>query len=546
MRLENSFRKLVIVALVLFFAGVGAENMDAQSPGYLLSDFSFDVLGMGAFNVDGSNGYFVFPTLEAAPPPGFSGSCRLREPVLFLARSPSAPRDASVIAFLSPALHRVMLMNRDGSGAQQVTFPDPDFPDMPDTAPVISPDGSKIAFISQRTVDSRAQIFTVNLDGSGLTQITLGADVRNAVAWSPDSTQLAFARSPNATCAPSFDTLNVINADGTGERLLFCKQPVFDTSIDWSPDGTRIAFSSDFPGPGIGQVRPDGMSLEPLAPSQLGGLNTTRAGAFRYSPDSTRLAYANEVTGFRGVSFINVDGTGRQDAINDGNFHQIWWQPGPAILKPATLTLGPDPLVVGPGFPQQLSPVLKDSAGNILSRSAYGYCVNDARFAIANELGLVYSPGIPYPFGTLLMEVMNGGLVSNAITVLPQPTDPPVSFYPAIFDFGNQEVATSSATQGFTLTNTGSAALNLNSITIIGANAVDFTLDTSSTCLAGAQLMPGDNCALGVIFSPLDLGTRAAQINVDDDAPGSPQTIPLTGTGTAAPAVAPARRTTPR
>jgi hypothetical protein len=536
MRLKNSIRKLVIATLALFLAVVGAENMSAQSPGYLVSDYSLDVLGMGVFNVDGSNGYNVFPSLDPPLPPSFSGSCRLKEPVLFLAIRPSAPRDGSVIAFQSPVLKRVMLMNRDGSGVQPVTLPDPTFPDAPDTAPVISPDGTKIAFISRRADGNTQQIFTVNRDGSGLTQVTLeSASVRNAVAWSPDSTQLAFARSPSATCAPSFDTLNVINADGTGEQLLLCKTTVFDTSIDWSPDGTRIAYSADFPGPGIGQVRPDGTPLESLAPNQLGGLNTTEAGAFRYSPDSTRLAYANGVTGFRGVSFINVNGTGRQDAINDGSFHHIWWQPGPIILGLTTLTLGPDPLVVGPGFLQQLSPVLKDSAGNILSRSAYGYCTGDSRFAIANELGFVASPGNPYPFGTLLMEVMNGGLVSNAITVLPQPTDPPVSFYPAIFDFGNQAVATSSATQGFTLTNTGSLPLNVNAITLIGENGGDYALDSSSTCPlgGGGPLMPGDACTVGVILSPSDVGTRVAQINVDDDATGSPQTISLMGTGTA-------------
>ena len=69
---------------------------------------------------------------------------------------------------------------------------------------------------------------------------------------------------------------------------------------------------------------------------------------------------------------------------------------------------------------------------------------------------------------------------------------------------------------------------------VIGANAADFALDPGSTCPlgGGGRLMPGDTCSVGIIFSPSDTGTRTAQINVDDDAPGSPQTISLVGTGT--------------
>lgn len=45
--------------------------------------------------------------------------------------------------------------------------------------------------------------------------------------------------------------------------------------------------------------------------------------------------------------------------------------------------------------------------------------------------------------------------------------------------------------------------------------------------------MPADTCTILVAVAPLDVGTRMAQINIDDDAIGSPQGIPLTATGTA-------------
>lgn len=297
----------------------------------------------------------------------------------------------------------------------------------------------------------------------------------------------------------------------------------------------------------IRQVAPNGTELEAITGAQLGGVQNG-PGVFRYSPDSTRLAHANSVPGFQGISFINVDGTGRQDAINDGNpVHHIWWQPGPAILPPTTLALGPDSLVVGPRFAQQLSPVLKDSAGNILSRSAYGYCASAAPSnVISNEIGLVSFIGNPGTLSQVVVE--NGGLASNTITALAQMTDPLVSFRPATWDFGNQSVTTSSATQAFSLTNTGSATLNINSITIIGVNAADFAFDPGvTTCpLSGGQVVVGDSCIIGIAITPSDTGARTAQINVDDDAVGSPQTIALRGSGTAPTVAAFARPKTVR
>jgi len=556
---KNLIRKMAIGALVLLLAGVAAENLDAQDPGYFISDDGGQGrLGTAVLNVDGSNRYNVLPNTLAAPPPGFNGGCSLAEPPdghwlggLF----PSVPRGGSVIAYErlftgQPPVARVYVINPDGTALRQVTFPD-DFPDRGDINPVISPDGTMIAFVSRRNASNTPQVFTVNVDGTGLQQITLEGIGFNVVgvAWSPDSTQLAFSgfNFPAGTCPFPNEGLKIINADGTGERVLACSRNGAAAAIDWSPDGTRIGFVDAFglagrDGLGISQVSPDGTRLGDITPEQLGtlpggngGLHNSDPGAFRYSPDSTRLAYVIDSPsgGPQGISLINLDGIGKQDIINDGNPHHIWWQSGPAILTPTTLTLGPDPLAIGPTFAQQLSAVLKDSAGNILSRSAFGFCTADFRFAHANETGLVSSPGSG-PATPMIIE--NGGLASNLITAIPQPSDPPVGFRPATWDFGNQSVTSSSATQVFTLTNTGSAVLNINAISLVGDNAADFAFDSGvTTCpLGGGPVAVGDSCVIGVAFSPSDTGARTAQISVDDDAAGSPQAIPLTGTGTVA------------
>src|SRR3989475_590040 len=100
--------------------------------------------------------------------------------------------------------------------------------------------------------------------------------------------------------------------------------------------------------------------------------------------------------------------------------------------------------------------------------------------------------------------------------------------------FGEQRVGTTSAAQNVTLTNNGDAPLNLTSITITGAQAADFAFAAGNTCPSGAgSVAPGASCTISVSFTPLATGIRNATLNIVDDAPGSPHTITLTGTGIA-------------
>jgi Abnormal spindle-like microcephaly-assoc'd, ASPM-SPD-2-Hydin len=109
---------------------------------------------------------------------------------------------------------------------------------------------------------------------------------------------------------------------------------------------------------------------------------------------------------------------------------------------------------------------------------------------------------------------------------------PAVSFSPTSLGFGSQAVGTSSAAQTVTLTNSGNAALTITAIGLGGTNAGDFGQTT--TCpISPSTLAAGANCTLSVSFSPTASGNRTANISVTDNAGGSPQTVPLTGTGTA-------------
>lgn len=100
---------------------------------------------------------------------------------------------------------------------------------------------------------------------------------------------------------------------------------------------------------------------------------------------------------------------------------------------------------------------------------------------------------------------------------------PVASLSKSSLSFGNQAVGTTSAAQSFTLTNTGNANLNINSVLASG----DYS---ASTC--ASSLAPNGVCTISVTFKPTTTGARTGAVTISDNAGGSPQTVTLTGTGT--------------
>ena len=122
-------------------------------------------------------------------------------------------------------------------------------------------------------------------------------------------------------------------------------------------------------------------------------------------------------------------------------------------------------------------------------------------------------------------------LTGTGTNVAPTPN---ISFTPTSLTFASQTVATASAPQAVTVTNTGNATLNFtaNGITLAGPNAGDFSLAPAFTC--GATLAPAATCTISVTYKPVAAGTSTAMVMVVDNAASGTQTINLTGTATAA------------
>ena len=87
--------------------------------------------------------------------------------------------------------------------------------------------------------------------------------------------------------------------------------------------------------------------------------------------------------------------------------------------------------------------------------------------------------------------------------------------------------ATTSAAQTVTLTNAGTATIDLTSITLTGTNPTDF--EALNTC--GPSLAAGANCVVYVAFKPATAAAFKATLSIADTGSGSPQSVALSGTG---------------
>ena len=104
---------------------------------------------------------------------------------------------------------------------------------------------------------------------------------------------------------------------------------------------------------------------------------------------------------------------------------------------------------------------------------------------------------------------------------------PAASLQPSSLSFGGQPINTTSSPKSVTLSNTGTASLSISGITTSSKFAV-----TSGTNACDSNLAAGSNCLIYVTFTPTATGTQSGTLSITDNASGSPQSVPLSGTGT--------------
>jgi Tol biopolymer transport system component len=206
--------------------------------------------------------------------------------------------DHRTIAFVrgdpapSPGIY---VMQADGSKARRV---------VPSTSrvaefPTWSADGKQLAFVG--TVNAGdipdARLYIVNLDGTGLHEVTASVAGSGRITWSPDGAWIVYFRASDCD-------LCAIHPDGTGMHKLAALNPDSTAGFgfpSWSPDGLHIAFESE---QSIIVMNADGSNQVPL---------TSGAADDEYvdwSPDGNWLVFARFVEGAKGQLWImRADGT---------------------------------------------------------------------------------------------------------------------------------------------------------------------------------------------------------------------------------------------
>ena len=100
-----------------------------------------------------------------------------------------------------------------------------------------------------------------------------------------------------------------------------------------------------------------------------------------------------------------------------------------------------------------------------------------------------------------------------------------VTVSPSNLTFPAQYVGTAGLNQNVQLKNNGPTTLTISSV--VASPSSDFS--QLSTC--GNSLVVGASCSIGVFFDPSTSGARNGTLTIKDNAPGSPQIVPITGTG---------------
>ena len=233
----------------------------------------------------------------------------------------------------------VYIADADGNGAKRLTDDD-----APSRWPALSPDGSKVAFTSNRDTGTW-HVWVMNVDGSGLMDVSMAAKLPWGFDaypdWSPDGTKLAFSANTAANSG-----LDIVVYDFTTGKLtdLTPGGRGDDWRPRWSPDGKKIAFAMAESSFHVFVVNADGSGLRQLTFDGGWQIEPT------WSPDGAKIVYTAWPNENSDLFVMDADGSNVRDLTNTPRSMetQASWSPAGIAFRSdrdgldGVYTMGPD------------------------------------------------------------------------------------------------------------------------------------------------------------------------------------------------------------
>lgn len=228
--------------------------------------------------------------------------------------------DGSRIAFWSnrDGGKEIYVMDANGANVKRLTNNVTD-----DVNPAWSPDGSKLLFESER--DGNREIYVMDADGNNQLRLTRDNAVDSTASWSPDGRLIAFAsnRDTGVPYNPYNMDIYVMNADGSNVRRIVA-DPEYDVGPQWSLDGRRILFMTGRNGNfDVYVMNADGTEQKNLTADHAGS-----DGAPVWSMDGHNIAFARKIEGKDQLFVMDSDGSNLKRVTHDAANHgSLGWSP---------------------------------------------------------------------------------------------------------------------------------------------------------------------------------------------------------------------------